>query len=938
MHIHRPISSVATQNQAQPVGTPLGPSAAGDGNFAALMAAENRSLPERSALEIMKGQVIGSGNPIAKTDSAEARDLSANLVSSEPPVEAGKSDSEPFGDDQQGADGQALGILQATVIESGGLSPTSEPQARILTAVPSASAVRTERLGPHSPTEVDQTSGLMGRMTGGEPEALVEPSLGSNTIPPQQSQSAMEAGSYTFGAAEQKPDSDPDTLGQSGIDSPVLNAVAQSFVRSSADLSSASNHGGLAAATGPEGAGLETEMPDGRETVQRLPGQVSSNDGSKTNSAGKTVSDRGLTPGLVIERQPTAHVPGLTSQQGAEVAAKAHGGSGSSDERPLTAAAFRGGVNNRSRFDHQPNQDRDGSAATSPLQEPPLSMATTPVGNSKVVAGAPSQSPSSGTQADLAPEQFRPNPEGVVGMVKTPSMTDNQRSGVLPDQVLGDTLSPIARPVVFQVSNRSMPLRTALIETIEASSASGQQTIQRSPLSGPQERQGLPAHAPGDDDLRRPMMQRVDPAGAVSVSTSTAGNVPITSPLAIDQETQDLLFRVPADQSLARSMPHSFHPMATVRVRPVTDSADVPFSVADKATELRGERSFVTAFMLHAVDDPTGTRSVAELAGVRGIDDGQNSSTANPSKSIAAQDTTPVAAKPAIPMPPDGADHQRPSALPDKREEGVLQPQTAAPILDLPAAATKMAVGGSLTRQSEQLGLLADRPQVKHGSPARAGRNASSTGADEDQQLSQTANSKGQTKPKPSSDLGSAVPLMAPITDPSMPLISPDSERGDLENAFMTGSGIGFLQPILHHSMTSQIAPRHLFVQVSQGLQTLIRQETADQIKLTLSPEELGHVQFEMTTKGDRLHISLYVERGETMELLRRNVDQLLGELRQSGLGQPSLSFGNWSQREQAKGERAASPDGIDPSESAITPSLPHSRLIAADGRLDLRL
>jgi hypothetical protein len=859
MHIHGPISSVTAQNQAQPVGTPLGPSAVGDGNFAALMWAENRSWPERPALEIMKGQAIGCGNPMAKTDSAEVRDHSANLVSSEPPVEAGKSDSESFGEDQRGTDGQALGILKATVVEPGGLSPTSEPQARILTAVPSASAVRTERLGPHSPTEVDQTSGLMGRMTGDEPEALVELSLGSDTTPPQQSKSAMKAGSYTFGAAEQKPDSDPDILGQSGINSPLLTAVAQSFVRSSANLSSASSHGGPAAATGPEGAGPETEVPGGRENIQGIPGQVPSNDGSKTNSAGKTVSDRGLTPGLAIERQPTAHVPSLISKQGAEVAVKAHDRSGSSDERPLTAALFRGGVNNRSRFDHQPTQESNGSAQTSPLQEPPLSTATSPVVNSKVVAGsvagAPSQSLSSGTQADLAPEQFRPNPEGAVGIVKNPPMTDDQRSGVFPDQVLGDTLNPIARPDVFQVSNRSMPQRTAPIATIEASPASGQQTPEISPLSGPQERRGLPAHAPGDDDLRHPMMQRVDPAGAVRVSTSTAGNVPITSPLAVDQEAQDLLVRAPADQNSARSMPQSFHPTATVRARPVTVSADIPFSVADRATERRGDRSFVTAFMLHAVDDPRGTRLVAELADVRGIDDGQNASVANPSKSIAPQDTTPVAAKPNIPMPPDGADHQRPSALPDKREEGVPQTQTA-----------------------------------------------------------------------------------APITDTSLQLRSRDSWRGDPENAFMTGSGIGALQPTLHHSTTSQIAPRHLLVQVVQGLQTLNRQETADQIKLTLSPEELGQEQFEMTTKGDRLHISLYVERGETMELLRRNVDQLLGELRQSGLGQPSLSFGNWSQREQAKGERAASPDGIDPSEPAITPSLPHSRLIAADGRLDLRL
>lgn len=132
--------------------------------------------------------------------------------------------------------------------------------------------------------------------------------------------------------------------------------------------------------------------------------------------------------------------------------------------------------------------------------------------------------------------------------------------------------------------------------------------------------------------------------------------------------------------------------------------------------------------------------------------------------------------------------------------------------------------------------------------------------------------------------------------------------------------------------------PQTLLAQVAQGLQAFVRQETVDQLNLTLSPEDLGRLRFEMTTTGDRLHITLFVERGDTMDLLRRNADQLLSDLRQSGFGQASLSFGNWSGRERPKGDHAPAYGSLDAVEGgSLNPVLP-IRQNAADGRLDLRL
>ncbi len=136
------------------------------------------------------------------------------------------------------------------------------------------------------------------------------------------------------------------------------------------------------------------------------------------------------------------------------------------------------------------------------------------------------------------------------------------------------------------------------------------------------------------------------------------------------------------------------------------------------------------------------------------------------------------------------------------------------------------------------------------------------------------------------------------------------------------------------------VAQHHpVLPQVFQSLLVFVQQEAGDQMNLTLNPEELGRLRFEMMSSGEKVHISLFVERGETLDLLRRNVDQLLSDLRLSGFGQASLSFGNWSQRGHSKGVQAASMSSDDTAEaSGPASSVISQRQIAADGRLDLRL
>ena len=67
-------------------------------------------------------------------------------------------------------------------------------------------------------------------------------------------------------------------------------------------------------------------------------------------------------------------------------------------------------------------------------------------------------------------------------------------------------------------------------------------------------------------------------------------------------------------------------------------------------------------------------------------------------------------------------------------------------------------------------------------------------------------------------------------------------------------------------------------------------------VELVLTPDDLGRLRFEMTMRGDQVTITLAAERPETLDLMRRNADHLLIELRNAGFSAASLSYGQWGQ------------------------------------------
>jgi len=65
--------------------------------------------------------------------------------------------------------------------------------------------------------------------------------------------------------------------------------------------------------------------------------------------------------------------------------------------------------------------------------------------------------------------------------------------------------------------------------------------------------------------------------------------------------------------------------------------------------------------------------------------------------------------------------------------------------------------------------------------------------------------------------------------------------------------------------------------------------------EISLSPEELGRLRLQLIPEGDRIQVILSAERPETLDLLRRNIEQLAADLRQMGFSSSAFGFAGWT-------------------------------------------
>jgi flagellar hook-length control protein FliK len=138
---------------------------------------------------------------------------------------------------------------------------------------------------------------------------------------------------------------------------------------------------------------------------------------------------------------------------------------------------------------------------------------------------------------------------------------------------------------------------------------------------------------------------------------------------------------------------------------------------------------------------------------------------------------------------------------------------------------------------------------------------------------------------------------------------------------------------------TTTPAPPQTPMQQASAALVRLAADAPGRIELTLTPETLGRVHFDMRPEGAGLAITVSAERSETLDLIRRHLPDLLAELRQAGVQAGTLSFGSW-----AEGQSAPSKEGWtkthddDPAPTPLDRPAPvHQPTLAVTG-LNLRL
>lgn len=156
----------------------------------------------------------------------------------------------------------------------------------------------------------------------------------------------------------------------------------------------------------------------------------------------------------------------------------------------------------------------------------------------------------------------------------------------------------------------------------------------------------------------------------------------------------------------------------------------------------------------------------------------------------------------------------------------------------------------------------------------------------------------------------------------------------------LTGIQAPPVPPFPHDMPASPQMPNlHLAVRadMARGMADFLTRHTDRQVEITLNPEELGRVRMALQTTETGVIVTIAAERTETLDLMRRHIDQLAAELRQLGYFSIGFAFSERGSRDTAKPKSRTEP----PAETApLLPeptTLPTRSGISPVG-LDLRL
>ena len=207
-------------------------------------------------------------------------------------------------------------------------------------------------------------------------------------------------------------------------------------------------------------------------------------------------------------------------------------------------------------------------------------------------------------------------------------------------------------------------------------------------------------------------------------------------------------------------------------------------------------------------------------------------------------------------------------------------------------------------------------------------------------------------QPDPAAPAAQADAPAAPVADPwrdtsdapATPVVGRDTDVSVRAAMDPSRNGVPPLLPVplplpVPPPHPATVAPRPLPADTIPALLHSMRTAASDMVELVMTPSDLGHLRFEMVKTGDHLHITLTVERPETLELLRRNSEPVLADFRQAGYAGATFSFGQGASggQPQTPAPPNAAPQTAPPPRDAPAPPLSSEPGLQGTG-LDLRL
>jgi hypothetical protein len=131
----------------------------------------------------------------------------------------------------------------------------------------------------------------------------------------------------------------------------------------------------------------------------------------------------------------------------------------------------------------------------------------------------------------------------------------------------------------------------------------------------------------------------------------------------------------------------------------------------------------------------------------------------------------------------------------------------------------------------------------------------------------------------------------------------------------------------------NSVVPRQIVQQIFDATLSAVERP----VDLILNPEELGKVRISMVMVENGITMNILTERPETLDLIRRHIDQLAQELRQIGYSTIGFSFGQHKQGSDGTRPWPATPEGGVLHVTDVVPRQAPSQ-IQQDTGLDMRI